>query len=349
MLRLDKIHIKFKDFELHNVELEVNKGEYHVLLGPSGAGKSVLLNIIAGFYHADSGNITLGEENITNQSPQKRNVAILFQDLALFPHLNVFDNVAFPLRIRKLSKTDIKLEVEKYLNITGISELKNRRIQELSGGEKQRVAIARCLVTGAELLLLDEPLTAIDTQLRNSLKILLKDIQKLGKTIIHVTHDLKETRLLADRISVLVDGKLVKTGTYDEVLATPDSYFTANFNESKNYFEIVSIDLKNGTATIQKGADVKIITEDISDFTKGIFINPNSVMINNLEADNHCNKFNGTILSLSVCNYGIEAIIDVGFSLACNMDMETFKKLNLQPGDEIVVSFLREGVKPIVK
>jgi ABC-type Fe3+/spermidine/putrescine transport system ATPase subunit len=345
ILELKNISHKLDNFELKNINLSLAKGEYHVILGPSGAGKSVLLNLIAGFYSNHNGTIFLNSIDITKFTPQKRNVSILFQDLALFPHLNVFDNIAFSLKIRKFPKVQIETEVEKYLAITEISDLKYRRIQDLSGGEKQRVAIARCLISGADVLLLDEPLTAVDTQLRNSLRDLLKSIHKLGKTIIHVTHDLKETKSLADKISVIDKGQIVESGTYDAVFNHPRSVFTADFNNSKNCFRV---DPKNskiieiGELRIYLG---NVFMSDQSSYS--VFFAPQDVLINDSNDDENSNVFFAEVVSVSKNGNVVQIELYAGVSIFSEMSFDSFAQRNINIGSKVKVSLDAKKIKLI--
>lgn len=345
ILELKNINHKLDDFELKNINLSIPKGEYHVLLGPSGAGKSVLLNLIAGFYLNYKGKIFLNSVDITNFSPQKRNVSILFQDLALFPHLNVYNNIAFPLKMRKFSKTKIDAQVQKYINIAEISNLTNRKIQDLSGGEKQRVAIARCLVSGADILLLDEPLTAVDTQLRNSLKDLLRSIHKLGKTIIHVTHDLNETKSLADKISVIHKGRIIETGSYNQVFNNPKNFFTAEFNNAKNCYR-----LKTSCESFVEIGNTKLYFDENAITNKkycGVFIAPQDVKISNLNNSKIRNLITAEIISVSKNGMKVEIELDAGFRIFSAMDYKEFIKSALNVGCEVKIEIEPKNIKLI--
>ncbi len=344
MLKLININAKFGNFTLKDINLEVQKGEYHVLLGPSGAGKSVLLNIIAGFRQPNSGEIIYKSKNVTNVCTQKREIGLLFQELALFPHMNVFNNVAFPLKVRKQKKEEIKKDVLKYLELTGIVHLKDRNISDLSGGEKQRVAIARCLVCGFDLILLDEPLTAVDVQLRGSLKKLLKKIQALGKTIVHVTHDLKETKVLADKISVIKDGAIISSGTYNEVFSNPDSFFTASFNEAKNYFEVTDTNIIGDKLRLSDNIEFQI--DIVSDKLKGVYIKPEKVLLNRFDDKNDVH-FTGKVISQSVSKIGIEIEVDAGVTFYSNVNNQEYVKSGIKLNDEVNVSFSKNDIKQI--
>ena len=231
MLSIKNISLSAGDFCIKNLSLEIADGEYHALLGPSGSGKTVLLNTIAGFQNINEGQIFLEGKEITRAQAEKRNVAYLFQDLALFPHLDVFANIAYPLRTSGMKPEKINELVNEYMDFAQISELRKRKIDKLSGGEKQRTALARILVTKKPLIMLDEPFSAIDSQLKTGLKSLLKKISDTGITIIHVTHDLDEIKGLAKKISIIEKGVIAYSGNYNEIIDSSHSDFISGFRK----------------------------------------------------------------------------------------------------------------------
>jgi len=207
-------------------------GEFFALLGPSGCGKTTTLRIIAGLETCDSGRVLFGEHDMTQVPPEKRNAAMVFQSYALFPHMNVFENVAFGLKARKMPKPEIAPRVEEALGYVQLQGFEKRPVTELSGGQQQRVALARALAVQPEILLLDEPLSNLDAELRVSTREEIAKLQKrLGITAIYVTHDQEEALALADRIAVMKDGACHQIGTPDEVLHQPATEFVAKFLE----------------------------------------------------------------------------------------------------------------------
>ncbi|HCJ66556.1 MAG TPA: glycerol-3-phosphate ABC transporter ATP-binding protein [Elusimicrobia bacterium] len=221
---------------VNNINLEIEDKEFFVLLGPSGCGKSTLLNLIAGLEKPTSGEIWFAEKLIVSMekkiffTPKERNVAMVFQSYALYPHLSVFENIAFPLRIMKTKENMVKEAVKKVTSTLEIFDLLSVKPAELSGGEKQRVAIARAIVRQPEIFLLDEPLSNLDAQLRLSTRAELKNLQRhLGVTTVYVTHDQVEAMALGDRIAVLKDGKVVQVGTPAELYERPANTFVAAF------------------------------------------------------------------------------------------------------------------------
>jgi ABC-type Fe3+/spermidine/putrescine transport system ATPase subunit len=218
-----------------DLDIAIKQGEFFSLLGPSGCGKSTTLRMLAGFLTPSSGRIKVNGRDITDLPPEARGIGIVFQNYAIFPHMNVFDNIAFGLVERGESKSEIKRKVEAALEQVGLSGFGERYERELSGGQKQRVALARVLVIEPEILLLDEPLSALDKKMREEMKFWIKDIQKsIGITTIYVTHDQSEALTMSDRIAVMNDGKMLQVGTPVEIYEEPASRFIAEFIGDSN-------------------------------------------------------------------------------------------------------------------
>ena len=240
-----------KDFNLG-----VKAGEFITLLGPSGCGKTTTLNLVGGFLKPDYGEVFLGGKDISNYSPELRPVSTVFQNYALFPHLNVLENVAYGIRFfRKFQKKKALKAAEEYVQLVGLSGYETSRIGNLSGGQQQRVALARSLATGAEVLLLDEPLSNLDVALRNHLRRELKQLQrKTNTTMIYVTHDQEEGLSLSDRVVVMGKGKTVQTGTPEEIYYNPVNSYVANFVGRSNF-----IGDEAGNQYILRPEDTKLI------------------------------------------------------------------------------------------
>jgi spermidine/putrescine transport system ATP-binding protein len=221
-----------------DVTLNVPAGEFFTLLGPSGCGKTTLLRIIAGLEMTDTGKILLGGEDITTLPATKRQINTVFQSYALFPHLTVFENVAFGLRSRKFPAEETDQRVKRRLEMLGLEEMAQRRPDQLSGGQKQRVALARALVNEPDVLLLDEPMSALDAKLRAQVQVELRRLQqKLGGTFILVTHDQDEALVVSDRIAVMRRGRVIQYGTPEEVYDLPQTQFVAEFLGAANLIE----------------------------------------------------------------------------------------------------------------
>ncbi len=226
---------------LKDINLEVEKGSFVCLLGPSGCGKTTLLRIIAGFEKANEGQLLLDGVDISNVPPYKRDFGMVFQSLALFPHMSVADNIAYGLKLRGMSKEKRKSRVEELLHVIALPSIADRPVSALSGGQRQRVAIARALAVQPKLFLLDEPLSALDAQLRDSMQIELRQLQQeFGVTTILVTHDQNEAMMLADKLVVLKDGRINQAGTPAEVYRSPVDAFTAEFIGASNIIEGVA-------------------------------------------------------------------------------------------------------------
>ena len=227
---------------LDNISLDIHDNEFITLLGPSGCGKTTTLRIIGGFVYPDQGDVLFMGERINDVPPHKRNVNTVFQKYALFPHLNVFENVAFPLREKKVPKKEIKEKVDKMLSMVMLSGFAHRRVTSLSGGQQQRVAIARALVNEPKILLLDEPLGALDLKLRKDMQQELKKIQKsTGITFIFVTHDQEEALSMSDTIVVMSEGKIQQIGTPQDIYNEPVNAFVADFIGESNIVDGVML------------------------------------------------------------------------------------------------------------
>lgn len=228
---LKNISHKFdKENVLNNINIEIQNGELFTLLGPSGCGKTTLLRIIAGFIKPSIGEVYLSDENITNLSPEKRDIGIVFQNYALFSHMSVYENITYGLKIKKLSKKEIIETANRYLDSVGLYDYKDRKIDELSGGQQQRVALARSLAVEPKVLLLDEPLSNLDAALRDKMRDEIHRLQKTLKiTTVFITHDQREALSISDRIAVFNFGECVQIGTPTDIYNNPQSTFVANF------------------------------------------------------------------------------------------------------------------------
>ncbi len=230
-IRIEGLWKRFGDtVALRDINMRVNDGELMGILGPSGSGKTTLIRTIAGLVRPDKGRIFFNDRDVSDMPPEKRGVGMVFQNYALFPHMNVEDNIGFGLAVRGKKRDDIEKRVKELLNLVGLEGYEKRRIDELSGGEMQRVALARALAPGVDILLLDEPLAALDAKLRDSLKKEIRRIQReLGITAIYVTHDQREALSVSDRVAVMNKGRIEQIGTPDEVYFRPETEFVAKF------------------------------------------------------------------------------------------------------------------------
>ncbi len=244
IIRLQDISKKFEDdVILDSINLSIKDKEFMTFLGPSGCGKTTTLRIIAGFLEADSGQVIFEGKDINSLPPHKRQVNTIFQRYALFPHLNVYDNIAFGLRIKKMKEKDIAKKVGEMLELVNLKGFQKRNISSLSGGQQQRVAIARALAVEPRVLLLDEPLGALDLKLRKDMQVELKNIQKrMGITFIYVTHDQQEALSMSDTVVVMNDGKIQQIGTPIDIYNEPKNAFVADFIGESNILDGVMLD-----------------------------------------------------------------------------------------------------------
>ncbi len=240
LLRLERIVKRFGSaVAVENIDLEVNDGEFVTFLGPSGCGKTTLIRIVGGFIRPCSGRVVLAERDVTLQPPHRRAVNTVFQRYLLFPHLSVFENVAFGLRVARASKQEIARRVSETLALVRLSGFESRRPDELSGGQSQRVALARALVNGPRLLLLDEPLSALDLKVRLEMQAELRRIHReTGTTFLYVTHDQEEAMALADRVVVMNGGRIEQTGPPPEIYSRPVTPFVAGFVGDANVLAV---------------------------------------------------------------------------------------------------------------
>lgn len=295
-----------------NITVTIDKGEFVTLLGPSGCGKTTTLRMIAGFELPTDGDILLGDEQINNQPPNKRDTAMVFQSYALFPHYSVFDNIAYGLKIKKMKPKDVKEKVEKIINLVGLQGLENRSPGQLSGGQQQRVALARALVMEPGVLLFDEPLSNLDAKLRVYMRTEIRKIQqRLGLTSIYVTHDQSEAMSLSDRVIVMNGGKIEQVGTPEEIYQQPASEFVADFIGTANFIngEVSGFEDTHVIVNIL-GNNVKIPNKGRASFEKGekvkVVVRPEAVSVG------ETGKFEGSVLMSTFMGNTQEYSISVG-------------------------------------
>ena len=286
-MEIQDVHVKVGEFELGGIDLGIDEGQYFILLGPTGVGKTILLETLAGIHRVARGRIYIDSQEVTHMPPEKRRISYVPQDYALFPNMNVRENIGFGLTIRRVAKSQIGKEVVSYARRLGIVHLLDRAPQQLSGGEKQRVALARALIIRPRVLLMDEPLAALDRANRSDFWIMLKEVQReFEVTVIHVTHDLEEAFILGEAIGVFIDGRIVQSGMKEEIYKRPNCLEVARFLGIRNIFRgiVQEVDRNMGTGRItMKGKGLTFTFDLKGDLSPGdevdFLIRPEEVMV----------------------------------------------------------------------
>ncbi len=339
MIVLENVSHNFGKFSLRDVSISVEKGEYFAILGPTGAGKTLILETIAGFYTPSGGRILLKGKDATRLQPEERNIGFVYQDYALFPHLTVEENIAFGLEMRGFNSTELDVRMGQIMEMLKITHLKKRHPSNLSGGEQQRVALARALVFEPEILLLDEPLSALDTKTRESLREELRRIHSIkGTTTIHVTHDQTEALMLADRVAIIIDGEVAQVGTPQEVFSEPSSIKVADFTGMETILEGRVVSCADGVSTVDMGGYLTRVVSEISEGDVYVFVRPEDIILSR-------ERFDSSARNVLECK--VERITRYGPTYRIYMDKEfsalvtkqSVEELELKPGNKIYASF----------
>jgi molybdate transport system ATP-binding protein len=348
VLRIESLSVTLGEFSIRDVSLEIRPGEYFIILGPTGAGKTVLLETIAGIHTPGSGRIILGDNEITSTEPRLRNIGMVYQDYMLFPHLTVEDNIAFGLRQRKISPDKRQALVEEIISFLEIPHLTQRYPGSLSGGEQQRVALARALVLKPEILLLDEPMSALDGRTRERMRRELSRIRKItGTTIVQITHHFDDVFALADRIAIMREGRIIQTGETSEVFLHPSDTFVAEFlgigNIIRGYSSrsgnIIQITTREGTAFFAASG----ITGDVV-----ATLHAEDVILSKAPfASSARNCLSGTVIEVIPAGSTIRVILDVGFPLTALLTRESCHELHLEPGCRVYATYKASAVHVI--
>lgn len=345
MLKLKNVSKRLGHFALTDINLEIQDGEYYVLLGRSGSGKTQLLEVITGLNDPDKGEIWLDGENITKKKIQKRNIGLVFQDYAIFPNMTVFGNIAYPLQSFDFRKKTITEMVTNIAGKMNISHLLNRYTTNLSGGEKQRVAIARTLVTSPKLLLLDEPMASIDASLKDDIKRVLRQLNKSGLTIIHVTHDYSEAVSLANRVGVIHNGRIIQEGTPDEVFRKPVNKFVARYGGIRNFFRAKFVK-NNGFWKACCHENIVFNIPENSYPAEGLIIlRSDDIQVFREEPVNtYANILRGKISEVIPSDYGMEIIVDAGEKFYIDVTNDNFSKQHLCEQSDVWIAFSSESL-----
>ena len=352
MIRVEGLNFSVGTFALRDVTFEVEEGEYFVVLGPTGSGKTLLLECLCGLNRIDSGRIEIGGLDVTGLEPRRRGIGYVPQDYALFPHRTVEQNASFGLSPRasgRRSAADIRERVGAVLDLVGIRHLADRRPARLSGGEKQRAALARALAVEPRVLLLDEPVSAVDAQSREHLCGELRRLQRVaGIATVHVCHDFAEMLTVADRVAVVNAGRIVQVGTPNDVLERPTDRFVARFVQAGNIFDAQA--RREGDLTRLECADGLVCRSSEPASGEVTFIvRPENVRLDRKgpeKADQNLNVVAGTVKEVSDLGALVRVTVSTatGLELLASVGKGRFRQLALSPGDRVLLSFLPADV-----
>ena len=321
------------------VSVAIEEGEFFSLLGPSGCGKSTTLRMIAGFEEITSGAIELDGQDVSGLPPEARGIGFVFQNYAIFPHMNVFENIAFGLRLRKLPEGDIRDKVAAALDQVGMTGLETRMQSEMSGGQQQRVALARVLVTEPKILLLDEPLSALDKNLREEMKYWIKDLQSnLGITTIYVTHDQGEALTMSDRIAVMNEGTIAQVGRPREIYERPENIFVAQFIGESSLLKGKISSISDDHCTFAVGGQILDVPAHpgLSTGSETVLVlRPERVLIGEADQDSQWNSGPATIKSTTYQGSTIRILLDFeGQEIVCE-SANRHDAPDVEPGQQV--------------
>ena len=342
MLELHSVNKKLGDFTLADLTMSVAKGEYFVILGPSGVGKTVFLEVVAGLIRPDSGRIVWDGADVTFVPPERRGFALVYQDYALFPHLNVAGNIAYGLRAGGVDKKIVKKRVQSTADLLGIRDLLYRKPQTLSGGEQQRTALARALITEPNVLLLDEPLAAVDPREAERLRRVLRDIHRRGDTIfLHVTHNVDEALYLGDKIGVMLDGTLRLVSTPEEIFRSPTDREVADFLGLRNVIHVDEI-----TQDGCRAQGVEISTSITDDSTAHVWIRPEDILLSEKPFESSArNQFRCKVIGWEPAGRLLEVRISVGdLALSALITRSSFDDLKIESGTVLYCTFKSSAI-----
>jgi molybdate/tungstate transport system ATP-binding protein len=344
MLILKNISKRLGDFHLKDISLSIPEGTYYVLLGRSGSGKTQLLELIAGLTKPDSGEIRLNGEDITGTRIQERGIGLVFQDYAVFPNMSVYENIAYSLTSRRPKSDQIRERVLKIASDLNISELLGRNTHNLSGGELQRVALARTLITSPKLLLLDEPMASVDASLKDDIKRLLRKLNRSGLTIIHVTHDYREAVSLASKVGVLHNGRIIQEGSPELVFRKPVNKFVARYSGIRNFFRVRFLKHGNKWRALSESKLSIGISENSCPEEGLLLLRSDEIKVSlDQPASLNVNCFKGIVYDILPSEYGMEITVDAGEIFYVDVSADTFREHPVKESDEVWIMFPDEA------
>jgi molybdate/tungstate transport system ATP-binding protein len=339
-LKIENLTVALGDFRLEGIDLELNQGDFFALIGPTGAGKSVLLESLVGLVRPLSGSIRLAGRQLEDLPPEQRGISIVYQDYALFPHLTVAENIAFGQRFHKEGKTG-RRRIDELIGRLGLEGLLERFPESLSGGEQQRVALARALAVAPRVLLLDEPLSALDPNFRQELRILLQDLHRAsGAMFVLVTHDFSEALFLASRAAVMIGGRIRQAGTIEEVFLHPASPEVAGFVGMKNLYPVTC------SGTTARAGELEICLGRAASGRAWLAIRPEELVLSSTPLSSSMqNSFSGQVTALR--GHGFSHEIDLvagGLTFTAAITSRSFLELNPEIGTRLYLSFKATAV-----
>jgi len=345
MIQVKNLWVDLGDFMLRDINLHVEPGEYFIILGPTGAGKTVLLESIAGLYPIKSGQIRLRGKEMTRVEPERRNISIVYQDHVLFPHLSVAENIVFGLKLHKQPHQQLTEILNWLSDLLDITHLLGRRPDTLSGGERQKVALARALSIKPELLLLDEPLSALDPETREGVQKELRQLQnQLKITTIHVTHDFEEAIALGDRIAVLGEGCIKQIGTPEQIFRQPDSEFVARFTVARNILAGEVVDKGDGNIVFHTGDTELVVATDLRGKWHAS-IRPEDILISPQPLISSArNSFCGTITDVSDKGSTLYLTVTLPPDFICLVTRRSLEEMGLSQGQKVYITFKASAV-----
>jgi ABC-type Fe3+/spermidine/putrescine transport system ATPase subunit len=347
-LKVDRISRALGTFRLRRINFEVGTGEYFVLLGPTGAGKTALLEVIMGFHRPDEGRIYSDGQDVTDVPTEKRGIGYVPQNCPLFPHMNVFENVEFGLKMQRVEALERRRSVDRMLEIMGLEAMSKRTPSTLSGGERQKAVLARVLVTRPKAVLLDEPLASIDAETNRVLREELKRINReLKVAIVHVTHDQIEAFSLGDRIAIIRNGEIAQLGHPAAVLASPANEFVARFLGYENVFRARFVKHGNNSSEVAVDSITIRLASKLEYSEATIAVRPEEIVVTAKSPlfSEEWNIFEGTITGYIDLGPVVDVNVDAGLALKALVDKRSFLKSDLAVGKRVCVGFRADSVK----
>lgn len=345
MISIEDLSRDWPNFSLRDIDLEVRDGEYFVILGPTGSGKTLLLELIAGFYKPDEGRIRIGGRDVTWRDPEDRKVGFVYQDYSLFPHLTVGENIRYGLEVNDFSKDAIREKTERMVNILGIGHLTERYPKNLSGGEQQKTALARGLVLDPDVLLLDEPVSALDMPTQEEMRGELKRIHReMEMTTLHVTHSRKEASWLADRIGLMRGGRVIQVGSPEDIFRKPKSEFVADFVGVENVFEGVST-CEDGICKIEVDGGLEIEAVSNKEGDVKACIRSDEILVSKQPVrSSGRNMVGGTVKEVVNLESTVRLLVDAGEDFTVLVTKKSLSEMGIEVGDEVYLIFKASSV-----